>query len=371
MWAYEDKEGWGDQVRPTYAEIDLGAIRHNVAAFRDLLGATELCVVVKADAYGHGDAPVAEAAMEAGASWLAVALLEEGIRLREAEIETPIIVLSEPDPRDAIEMAKWGLTPTVYTPAFIDALADTGAVFDLHVKVDTGMHRVGTAPAALPDLMETIAAHPGLNVAALWSHFPVADEDPEFTQRQIELFEETLDGRDVPMTHLANTAGAVLFPTSRRSLARVGLGTYGLHPCEETRGRIDLRPAMRIVSHVSHVQRLQAGARPSYGRIRALSDDSTVATVPIGYADGYPRGLSNKGRVLIGGETHPLAGRVTMDQIMVDVGDADVGVGDEVVLLGRQGEAEITADDWARLLGTISYEVVCGIGPRVPRRYVE
>jgi alanine racemase len=268
-------------------------------------------------------------------------------------------------------MAKWGLTPTVYTLTFVDALAETGATFDLHVKVDTGMHRVGIAPSRLDELITAIRSHPTLRLAALWTHFSVADEDPEFTLRQVELFDETASRYDVPMIHLANTAGAVLFPSARRSLARIGLGTYGLHPNDETRGLIDLHPAMRIVSHVSHVQRLHAGARPSYGRTRPLAGDSTVATVPIGYADGYPRRLSQTGSALIGGVAHPLAGTVTMDQIVVDVGDADVGVGDEVVLLGRQGDVEITADDWARALGTISYEIVCGIGPRVPRRYVE
>jgi alanine racemase len=358
-------------VRPTYAEIDLGAIRDNVAAFKELVAPSELCVVIKADAYGHGDAPVAEAAMEAGAGSLAVALLEEGIRLREAEIEAPILVLSEPDPRDAIEVAKWALTPTVYSLGFVDALDDTGVGFDLHVKIDTGMHRVGVAPALLDDLMESIESKSTLAVAALWTHFPVADHDPEYTRRQIERFDEVVSDYDVPMVHLANTAGAVLFPDARRSLVRVGLGTYGLHPCDETRDVIDLRPAMRIVSHVSHVQRLEAGSRPSYGRIRPLTAASTVATVPIGYADGYRRGLSAEGHVLIGGVAHPLAGMVTMDQIVVDVGDADVGVGDEAVLMGRQGDGEITADDWARALDTISYEIVCEIGPRVPRRYVE
>jgi len=358
-------------VRPTYAEIDLGAIRHNVVAFKELVAPSELCVVIKADAYGHGDAPVAEAAMEAGAGTLAVALLEEGIRLREAGIEAPILVLSEPDPRDAIEIAKWALTPTVYSLRFVEALADTGVGFGAHVKVDTGMHRVGVAPALLDELMETIDSKPTLEVAALWTHFPVADEDPEYTRRQIERFAEVVGNYDLPMVHLANTAGAVLFPDARRSLVRIGLGTYGLHPCEETRRLIDLRPAMRIVSHVSHIQRLEAGARPSYGRIRPLVSASTVATVPIGYADGYPRGLSTNGHVVIGGAAHPLAGTVTMDQIVVDVGDADVGVGDEAVLMGRQGDAGITADDWARALDTISYEVVCEIGPRVPRRYVE
>ena len=358
-------------MRPTYAEIDLAAIRHNVAAFRELIAPSALCVVVKADAYGHGDTPVAEAALDAGADWLAVALLEEGIRLREAEIEAPILVLSEPDPRDAIEVAKWGLTPTVYSQAFVDALAETGIGFDIHVKIDTGMHRVGVAPSGLDGLLAAIGAKPTLEVAALWTHFPVADEDPEYTRRQIERFDEVTAGYDVLFAHLANTAGAVLFPGARRSLARIGLGTYGLHPCEETRHLIDLRPAMRIISHVSHVQRLEAGARPSYGRIRPLDGPSLVATVPIGYADGYPRRLSASGRVLIGGETYPLAGTVTMDQIVVDVGDADVGIGDEVVLMGRQGDSEITADDWARALDTISYEIVCEIGPRVPRRYMD
>jgi alanine racemase len=358
-------------MRPTYAEIDLGAVRHNVSAFCDLLAPSEVCVVVKADGYGHGDAPVAEAAMEAGATWLAVALVEEGIRLREAGIETQIMVLSEPHPRDATDVAKWGLTPTVYSQGFVEALADTGTDFDLHVKVDTGMHRVGVAPSLLPDLMDAISARPSLRVAALWTHFPVADEDPAYTHGQIERFTEMVSRYDVPMVHMANTAGATLFPAARRSLSRIGLGTYGLHPCEETRELVDLRPAMRIVSHISHIQRLEAGARPSYGRVRPLPGDATVATVPIGYADGYPRRLSQMGSALIGGERHPLAGTVTMDQIVIDVGDADVGIGDEVVLLGSQGGEEISADEWADLLGTISYEVVCGIGPRVPRRYVE
>jgi alanine racemase len=358
-------------VRPTYAEIDLGAIRRNVAGFIQLLAPSQVCVVVKADAYGHGDAPVAEAALDAGAPWLAVALVEEGIRLREAGIEAPILILSEPEPRSAPDVAAWGLTPTVYSIAFVDALAATGSSFDAHVKVDTGMHRVGVAPRLLDDLMAAVRSTSSMTVAALWTHLPVADEDPEYTSRQIEAFDEAVSEHEVPMIHLANTAGAALFPEARRSMCRIGLGTYGLHPCAATLGIIDLEPAMRVVSHVSHVQRLEAGARPSYGRTKPLADDSTVATVPMGYADGYPRGLSEAGRALIGGASFPLAGTVTMDQIVVDVGDADVGIGDEVVLLGRQDEGEVTADEWAGLLHTISYEIVCDIGPRVPRRYLE
>ena len=356
-------------MRPTYAEIDLGAIRSNVAALASLIAPSELCAVVKADAYGHGDAPVAEAALDGGATLLAVALVEEGVRLREAGIEAPILVLSEPDAASMAEIAKWALTPTVYSISCIEALASVAAGIGVHVKLDTGMHRVGASPRLLHDLVAT-ARSGGLEVAAIWTHFAVADEDAAFTRHQIEVFDEASSGYDTPLTHLANTAGAVLFPESRRSFARVGLGIYGLHPCAATREVVQLRPAMRIVTHVSHVQRLERGARPSYGRTRQLSKESTVVTAPIGYADGLPRRLSAVGAALIGGNPYPLAGTVTMDQIVIDVGDAEVHPGDEVIVLGDQGNSEVNADDWARILDTISYEVVCGIGPRVPRRYL-
>jgi len=356
-------------MRPTYAEIDLGAIRHNVGELASLIAPSEVCAVVKADGYGHGDAPVAEAALEAGATRLAVALVEEGVRLREAGIEAPILVLSEPDAVSVSEIARWDLTPTVYSLSCIEALASAVPGIGVHIKLDTGMHRVGASPRLLHDLV-TSARSSGVEVAAIWTHFPVADEDPVFTRHQIEVFDEASSGFDLPLSHLANTAGAVLFPESRRSFARIGLGIYGLHPCPATRDFARLRPAMRIVTHVSHVQRLEQGARPSYGRTRALAKDSTVATAPIGYADGMPRRLSATGAALIGGKSFPLAGTVTMDQIVIDVGDAEVHPGDEVVVLGGQGDSAVNADDWAGMLDTISYEVVCGIGPRVPRRYL-
>jgi alanine racemase len=201
---------------------------------------------------------------------------------------------------------------------------------------------------------------------AVFTHFPVADTDAVYTKGQIERFDQLVSHLKVPLIHIANTPGALLFPEANRDFSRIGLGTYGLHPCDATRGLVDLRPAMSIVSHVSHVQRLPAGSRPSYGRRRALADDATVVTVPIGYADGYSRLLSDQGRVMIGGTTYALSGTVTMDQTLVTVGDADVAVGDEVILMGG---SSISADEWARIMGTISYEVVCSIGPRVPRRY--
>jgi alanine racemase len=357
-------------VRPTYVEIDLTAIAHNVAAFKTLISPSRVCTVVKADGYGHGDVPVAIAALGAGADVLAVALVEEGVRLREAGIDAPILLLSEPGPEAAADVARWGLAPTVYSRRFIAALAATGEHLTVHLKVDTGMHRVGSAPGEVGALAAAVHESPHLGLEAIWTHFSVADEDPEYTRAQIDTFDGVTSGIEVPFTHLANTAGAVLFPEARRGMCRIGLGTYGLHPCPETAAEIDLRPAMRLVTHVAHVQRLAAGERPSYGRLKPLPQEANVITAPVGYADGYPRKLSQHGSALICGRRYPLAGMVTMDQIVIDVGDDDYDVGEEVVLLGGQGDQEISAEEWANDLGTINYEVVSSIGPRVPRRYM-
>lgn len=350
--------------------MDLAAVRHNVRTLAELVRPAEMCTVIKADAYGHGDVPVAEAALEAGAGRLAVALVEEGVRLREAGVEAPILILSEPEISDAAEIVHWRLTPTVYRREFLKALARAASdgPLEVHLKVDTGMHRVGASPRSLESLLAALDGV--LRLGGVWTHLAVADEDPEYTEYQITVFRRAVAGVGAPY-HLANTAGAVLFPAARADLVRVGLGTYGLHPCPETREIVDLRPAMRVLSEVVYQQRLPAGSRPSYGRRRPLERDATVVTVPIGYADGMPRRLSaTGGEVLIRGHRYPLAGTVTMDQIVVDVGDDPVQVGDEVVLIGRQGHEEIGADDWAERVDTISYEVVCDIGPRVPRRYV-
>lgn len=348
--------------------VDLAAIRHNVDVLRKLIAPSEYCAVVKADGYGHGDVPVASAALDAGATRLAVALVEEGVRLREAGIEAPILVLSQPPVGFASEIVKWDLTPSVYNVEFADALAEVGGR-PVHIKIDTGMHRVGIRPDHLESLLKTVTAR-GLEIEGVFTHFPVADSDHEFTGLQIEEFQGIVEHLDASLFHMANTAGAILFPESRADFCRIGLGTYGLHPCDETRDIVDLRPAMSLRSEVSFVQRLPAGTRLSYGRARELEDDATVVTVPIGYADGFWRQLSKPGRGLIGGKLRQLAGTVTMDQTMFIVGDDDVNVGDEVVLIGGQGDASISADDWANDVGTISYEIVCSVGPRVPRRYL-
>ncbi len=356
-------------MRPTYATVDLGAIQRNVRAIAAVIAPSEVCAVVKADAYGHGDAPVAMAAVEAGATRLAVALVEEGIRLREAGVEGPILVLSEPTPDAAVDFARWELIPTVYSTEFADALASVGFGSGVHLKIDTGMHRVGVSPEQWPTIVDRVRRD-HLEIEGVFTHFAVADTDPDFTRAQIERFDETVD-LDVPLTHLANTPGALLFPEARRDFSRIGIGIYGLHPCEATREVVALEPAMAITTRVSHVQRLPAGTRPSYGRITPLEEESTVVTIPVGYADGFWRNLSRGGRVLLNGDSHPVVGTVTMDQTMVAVGDAEVAVGDEAVLIGQQGSASVSADEWADQLGTISYEVVCSIGPRVPRRYTQ
>jgi alanine racemase len=364
-------------VRPSWVEIDLDAIAHNVRLLAGIAAPARLCAVVKADAYGHGDVPVAEAALEAGAPLLAVALVEEAIRLREAGIDAPILLLSEPPEESAGEVVGWDLIPTVYTAGFIKALSGVAhRPLPTHLKVDTGMHRVGAAVADARDLVAAIVADPQLHLEGVWTHFAVAEEDAVFTRQQLDTFNRLVEmlstvGVEVSVRHAANTAATLLYPEARLDLVRVGIGIYGQRPVPGMVPDLDLRPAMKVVSHVSMVRRHPAGTRPSYGRRKGLPVEASVVTVPVGYADGLPRALgAHGGEVLIGGKRHPLAGTVTMDQIVVDVGDDSVEVGDEVILLGSQGTEEVTADQWAEHLDTISYEIVCQIGPRLPRRYL-
>lgn len=363
-------------MRPSRIDVDLSAIAHNVGLFADKLTPTRVMAVVKANAYGHGDVPVATAAIAAGASSLAVALVEEGVRLREAEIAAPILLLSEPATGDLSELWTWSLTPSVYRPAFIAALSQHAPrEIGVHLVIDTGMHRVGVPPGAALEMAERITAAPNVTLGGVWSHFAVAEEDEAFSQHQIRAFGEAIAGIrargiDPGTVHIANSAGA-MYLDSTADVARIGLGMYGLHP-DPHRPGLDLRPAMRVASEVSFVQQLPAGSRPSYGRRRAIASHSTVATVPIGYADGVPRVLSARGgEVLIGGRRRPFAGTVTMDQIMIDCGDDRVEVGDEVVLIGRQGEESVSVDEWAELTDTVSWEILTGFSDRLPRRHLD
>ena len=365
-------------VRPAWAEVDLAALRHNVEVVRRIAAPAALCAVVKADGYGHGAVPVARAALEAGAAGLAVALVEEGGALRDAGLEAPILLLSEPPPSSAAEVVGLRLTPTVYTAEGVAALAAAApGPIAVQLKVDTGMHRVGASPAEAVDLARRIHDDPRLHLEAVWTHFAVADDAAQTaaTDEQRRRFAEVCDaieaaGVPVPARHAANAAGT-LYTDAHLDVVRPGIALYGYDP-DPTRPNADLRPVLSLRAEVSHVKVLDAGERLSYGLRYELRERSVIATVPLGYADGVPRRLGETGgEVLVGGRRCPIAGTVTMDQILVDCGpDAVVARGDEVVLLGTQGGERITADDWAQRLGTISYEILCGIGARVPRVHV-
>lgn len=367
----------GRALRPVWVEVDLGAVRHNVAALARSAAPAALMAVVKADAYGHGAVPVARAAVDAGAAWLGVALVEEGVELRSGGLEVPVMVLSEPPPGAAPVVVDRGLTPVVYTRAGIEALAAAAAArgerLGVHLKVDTGMRRVGCAPAEACGLAAAIAGEPSLALEGVCTHLAVADEPGHpFTTEQLARFDAVLAdlaaaGIRPPVRHVANSA-AVLGGLRPYEVVRVGLAVYGVAPAPALDGVVDLRPALSLHARVSHVKHVEAGEGISYGLRHRFEAPTRVATVPVGYADGVPRALGAAGgEVVVRGRRRPIVGTVTMDQLMVDVGDDAVEVGEEVVLLGRQGDVEVTACEWAARLGTIPYEVVCGIGPRVPR----
>jgi alanine racemase len=389
-----DTGGVSPAVR-AWADVDLGAIGHNVAQLCSAVAPSGVWAVVKADGYGHGAVEVARATLDAGAQGLCVALVEEGAELREAGIDAPILVLSEPPVDAADDLVRYRLMATVYTARFVDALAGAARGrrvegVPIHLQIDTGMQRVG-APfddvAQLRDVAARIAEHqPVLRAVGVFTHLAVADEPEDgFTALQLERFGDAHDvvasvlpgsGPGRTLVHVANSAGGLAHPATRCSFVRAGIAVYGISPghgvdhlCGE------LRPALSLRARVSYVKRVTAGSRISYGLRHRFERDTTVATVPIGYADGVPRRLWETGaEVLIGGRRRPIVGVVTMDQLMVDCGDDAVSIDDEVVLIGEQdgpdGPQRIRAEDWADLLGTIGYEIVCGIGRRVPRRYV-
>jgi alanine racemase len=373
-------------VRPVWAEVDLGAIARNVATLRRHASPAQLCAVVKADGYGHGAVEAARAALAGGADVLAVALVAEGAELRDAGIASVVLVLSQASTDELDELVARDLDATVYTDEGVRDLGaaaaragrDASRPVRVHLKVDTGMHRVGVQPADAVSLAKAIDADAALELRSVFTHCAVADEpeDP-FTATQIDRFRATLAdiaaaGLEVPCVHAANTAAAIDHPDARLDLVRVGIGCYGIDPAPALAGRVPLEPALSLHARVSHVKRVAAGEGISYGLRYRPAVETTIATVPLGYADGLPRRLGALGgEVLVGGRRRPIAGSVTMDQILVDCGDDPVAVGDEVVLIGSQGTDRITAADWAERLDTIAYEVVCGISPRVPRRYLE
>ncbi len=369
-------------MRPTWADINLSAIAHNVRLLADLVDPVELCAVVKADAYGHGMVPVARTAVDAGASTLAVALVDEGRQLREAGISSPILLLSEPRPNEFTEVVELGLTPTVYQGEGLAAAAAAAAAANerlaVHLKVDTGMARVGAPSTEVMKLADAIDERDTLELAGVWTHCAVADEpDNPFTAYQIEQYNHLLSrlrlvGHHDFCRHLANSAVAMAHPAGRFDMVRCGIAIYGIPPSPALANCLPLQPAMTLRTEVAMVKTITAGTPVSYGHHYTAPADTQLATIPIGYADGWTRRLGvSGGEVLIGGRRCPIAGVVTMDQTMVDCGlDHPVSPGDEVVLLGRQGNEEITAAEIAERLDTVAYEIVCHLGRRVPLRFM-
>ncbi len=368
--------------RPTWVEVDLEAIRHNVRVLTP--PGVQLMAVVKANAYGHGDVEAARAALEGGATWLGVALVEEGARLRAAGIEAPILVLSEFPEGSEHDALATGLTPTLYSDAGLGRLAQAisragsapgpGAAVDVHVKVDTGMHRVGVWPPQETAAFVGRVRDAGLRLEGLFTHLARSEDDAPTTDRQLEVFRGALAqvraaGHVPRLLHAANTAGTILHPSAHFDLVRPGIGIYGVEPGPGVGAALGLRPALTWRSRVTFVKRVAAGESVSYGHHHYLDRDTWLATVPVGYADGYPRVLSSRADVLLAGRRCRVAGSVTMDQLIVDCGDLEPCVGDEVVLLGRQGEEAVTAEELGGLAGTIGYEIVSRIGERVPREY--
>ena len=365
-----------------WAEIDLDAIAHNVKEIRRITNPhAEVMGVVKADAYGHGVREVANTLLANGVTRLAVSMVDEAIELRQDGITVPLLVLGYTDPCRADDIIDYDITQTVFTHELARALSERAVErnvkIKVHVKIDTGMGRVGFLPgySAVKDVME-INRLPGLVIEGMFTHFAVADEDGEqdaYTLQQFELFnnistELSRVGIHIPLRHVANSAAIIRFPQMHLDMVRAGIILYGLHPSGVTdTGKIDLRPAMGFKARVTNLKTLEPGSSVSYGRTYKTEEKCRIATVSIGYADGYLRAFSNRADMVIGGERCPVRGRVCMDQSMVDVSHmkGPVSVGDEVELFG----SHLSVNELAALADTINYELICLIGKRVPRVY--
>jgi alanine racemase len=370
------------QRERAWVEVNLGAIAYNVRQIRSLLAQqTALMAVVKADAYGHGATTVAQAALHAGATWLGVATIPEGIELREAGIHAPVLVLgANHTPEQIRAIAHWRLQPTLCTPRqaliFAEVLAELPehAPLVVHIKLDTGMSRLGTAWQEAAAFLQLVQRLPNLKLASVYSHLATAeDPDPTIAKQQQQRFETAIaqiraSGIHPPCLHLANSGGTLSDPTLHYDLVRVGLAMYGLYPAAHLGDTIALKTALQVKARVTQVKSIAAGTGVSYGHRFVADREMRIAVVAIGYADGVPRQLSNKMEVLVRGQRVAQIGAVTMDQIMLDVSTVpDLREGEVVTLLGQDGNQSISADDWAVTLGTISWEILCGFKHRLPR----
>lgn len=375
----------------TWAEIDLDAVAHNLQEIRGRVGTeTMICCVIKADAYGHGAVRLAREYEALGADWLAVSNIEEALQLRRADVSLPMLVLGYTPPAAAALLAENNISQCAYSTAYCAALSEcavkSGVSVKIHIKVDTGMSRLGfyfqdTARdgAAVEEIAEACQL-PGLMPEGIFTHFAVADggaAGSAFTDHQLDCFDtliRKLAGRGITfeIRHCANSGATLDYPETHMDMVRAGVILYGLEPSEDVCNHGDFQPVLRLRSVISHIKEIEPGSDVSYGRTYTAQSRIRVATIPIGYADGYSRHLSGRGSILVHGVRCPILGKICMDQCMVDVTDVpQAQVGDVVTMIGRDGDAEISVSEIADLLDTIHYEVVCGISKRVTRVYTK
>jgi alanine racemase len=374
-------------LRPAWVDVDLAALENNLARIRERLAGSpvppKVMAVVKADAYGHGAVGVSRALEAAGVDWLGVALLEEGAEIRRAGVQLPVLVLGTARPEKIALYARYRLTPTLSSLAELlrwqDWTAGQREPQPVHLKVDTGMSRLGVAMDEVPRALAILRGSSGLRLAGLLSHFGDADDlgsprNPAQEERFAAVLALLEPGeREGILIHMANSAAALHRPESRFALVRIGISIYGLDPVDETTDlepRMGLRPVMAVRARIVQLREVPAGTPLSYGGRTVTRRRSRIAVVPVGYADGYAWRLTGKAEALVRGRRVPVAGSVTMDMTLLDVTEAGAELGDEVVLLGRQGDEEITATELAAHAGTISWEILCHLGLRLPRRYV-
>lgn len=364
--------------RPVWAEIDLTAIAHNIRTIKKLLQpGTKFCAVVKANAYGHGAVPVAQIAVREGVDYLAVAILNEAVELRKSGIQLPILILGYTPPRQADLLVNYDITQTVFSSDMAIALSKAAVAAQktakVHMKIDTGMSRIGIQPEEAGEFAAMMQRLPGIELEGVFSHFASADnKDKIFADIQFERFTQalaTIESRGIviPIKHIANSAATLDLPETHLDMVRPGIILYGLQPSKEIEKTIDLRPAMKLKAEICYVKMLPTNVPIGYGRTFVTTRESCIATLPLGYADGWSRLLSGKARVLINGQYAPLVGKVCMDQCMVDVTDIpNVTPGNEVLLFGLP---ELPIEEVAFHMKTINYEIVCMVGKRVPRYY--
>ena len=364
--------------RAVWAEIDLEAVEHNIKEIKKCVqGGAKFCAVVKADAYGHGAIAVAERAVKLGADYLAVAVLQEAVELRSAGITTPILILGATQLEDAGLVVDQNITQTVFTLEAVQALSAEavrrGRTVKVHLKIDTGMSRIGVRPEAAGDMAAAISAMPGIELEGMFSHFALSDaRDKTYAHEQLARFRQAIAGVEakgiaIPVKHIANSAAILEMPETHFDMVRAGVILYGLWPSDEVEHVIELRPAMKLCAKLVYIKTMHTGEKISYGCTYTVPRESRIATLPLGYADGYTRLYAGKAVVELNGKRVPVTGRICMDQCMVDVTEVpEAAAGDEVVLFGSD---TLTADEAASWLGTINYEIVCMVSPRVPRVY--